>query len=137
MFREMLQGKIHRGVITACRIDYEGSLTVDLDLIERIGLLVHQKIQLLNISNGNRLETYLIAGERGSGVIGVNGAAAHLAEVGHLVIIISYAQLTDEEARAFEPTVVHVDAGNRIIAVDADPAGAHTAGLSRPPFALS
>ncbi len=90
---------------------------------------------MVDIANGSRFETYLIAGERGSGVIGVNGAAAHLAEVGHLVIVISYAQLTDSEAREFRPTVVHVDANNRIIAVGDDPAVALTPGVESPPFA--
>ncbi|GAA1448422.1 aspartate 1-decarboxylase [Leifsonia poae] len=136
MLRTMFKSKIHRATVTHSDLHYVGSLTVDADLLDAADLLPGEQVSVVDIANGSRFETYLIAGERGSGVIGVNGAAAHLAEVGHLVIVISYAQLTDEEARVFEPTVVHVDADNRIVAVDADPAGAHTAGLSRPPFAL-
>jgi aspartate 1-decarboxylase len=115
MFREMLQGKIHRGVVTACRIDYAGSLTVDIDLIERIGLLVHQKIQLLNISNGNRLETYLIAGERGKREIQVNGAAARLNQPGDRIIIAGFAFYTDAELKDYRPKVVVLDEKNQII----------------------
>ena len=91
MLRELLQGKLHHATVTDCRIDYPGSLTVDLDLIERSGLLVHQRIQLLNCHNGYRLETYLIAGERGKGQIIVNGAAARHAQRGDIVIIDSEA----------------------------------------------
>jgi aspartate 1-decarboxylase len=115
MFREMLQGKIHRGVVTACRIDYAGSLTVDIDLIERIGLLVHQKIQLLNISNGNRLETYLIAGERGKREIQVNGAAARLNQPGDRIIVAGFAFYTDAELQGYRPKVVVLDEKNQII----------------------
>ena len=136
MLRTMFKSKIHRATVTHSDLHYVGSLTVDADLLDAADLLPGEQVSVVDIANGSRFETYLIAGERGSGVIGVNGAAAHLAEVGHLVIVISYAQLSDAEARVFEPTVVHVDAGNRIVAVDADPAGAYTAGLSRPPLAL-
>lgn len=115
MFREMLQGKLHRGAITACRIDYAGSLTVDLDLIERCGLLVHQKIQLLNITNGNRLETYLIAGERGRGELIVNGAAARLNQPGDRVIVAGFAFYTDAELQGHHPKVLVLDDRNRVI----------------------
>jgi len=136
MLRTMFKSKIHRATVTHSDLHYVGSLTVDLDLLEAADLLPGEQVSVVDIANGSRFETYLIAGERGSGVIGVNGAAAHLAEVGHLVIIISYAQLTDAEARVFEPTVVHVDATNRIVAIDGDAAGAHTPGLESPPFAI-
>jgi aspartate 1-decarboxylase len=115
MFREMLQGKIHRGVVTACRIDYAGSLTVDIDLIERIGLLVNQKIQLLNISNGNRLETYLIAGERGKREIIVNGAAAKLNQPGDRVIVAGYAFYSDAELKDHHPKVVVLNEKNQVV----------------------
>src|SRR3954467_11919680 len=117
MFREMLQGKLHRGVVTACRIDYEGSLTVDLDLIERIGLVVNQKIQLLNISNGNRLETYLIAGERGKREIIVNGAAARLNQPGDRVIVAGYAFYTDAELKDHHPKVLVLNEKNEVVEV--------------------
>ena len=136
MLRTMFKSKIHRATVTHSDLHYVGSLTVDQDLLDAADLLPGEQVSVVDIANGSRFETYLIAGERGSGVIGVNGAAAHLADVGHLVIVISYAQLPDAEARVFEPTVVHVDADNRIVSVDADPAGAHVEGLSRPPFAL-
>ncbi|WP_345763145.1 aspartate 1-decarboxylase [Diaminobutyricibacter sp. McL0608] len=137
MIRTMFKSKIHRATVTHSALHYVGSLTVDLDLLEQADLLPGEQVSVVNIDNGNRFETYLIAGERGSGVIGVNGAAAHLAEVGDLVIVISYAQLTTEEARSYEPTVVHVDARNRIVAVDADPAGAVVDGIVPPPFAVA
>ena len=135
MLRTMFKSKIHRATVTHSDLHYVGSLTVDQDLLDAADLLPGEQVSVVDIANGNRFETYLIAGERGSGVIGVNGAAAHLAEVGHLVIVISYAQLTDAEARVFEPTVVHVDAANRILAVGTDPAEAFTPAVSRPPFA--
>jgi aspartate 1-decarboxylase len=135
MLRTMFKSKIHRATVTHSDLHYVGSLTVDQDLLDAADLLPGEQVSVVDIANGSRFETYLIAGERGSGVIGVNGAAAHLAEVGHLIIVISYAQLTDAEARIFEPTVVHVDAGNRIVAVGADPAAAFTPDVSRPPFA--
>jgi aspartate 1-decarboxylase len=131
----MFKSKIHRATVTHSDLHYVGSLTVDQDLLDAADLLPGEQVSVVDINNGSRFETYLIAGERGSGVIGVNGAAAHLAEVGHLIIVISYAQLTDAEARVFEPTVVHVDAGNRILAVGTDPAVALTPDVTSPPFA--
>ncbi|NEN05638.1 aspartate 1-decarboxylase [Diaminobutyricibacter tongyongensis] len=133
MLRTMFKSKIHRATVTDASLHYVGSLTVDLDLMDAADLLPGEQVSVVNIANGNRFETYLIAGERGSGVVGVNGAAAHLAHIGDLVIIISYAQLASEELDGFEPTVVHVDAKNRIIAVDADAAGTHSEGLYSPP----
>jgi aspartate 1-decarboxylase len=115
MLREMLQGKLHRAIITACRLDYSGSLTVDVDLIERAGLLVHQKIQLLNCNNGNRLETYLIAGARGKRQIEVNGAAARLMYVGDPVIVAGFALYSDDELKTYHPKVLVLDAHNNVV----------------------
>ncbi|TNY35288.1 aspartate 1-decarboxylase [Thermomonospora catenispora] len=122
MFRTMFKSKIHRATVTQADLHYVGSLTVDRDLMDAADLLPGEQVQVVDIDNGARLETYLIAGPRGSGVIGVNGAAARLVSPGDLVIIISYAQMTDEEARSFTPRVVHVDRDNRIISLGDDPA---------------
>ena len=116
MLRELLQGKLHHATVTDCRIDYPGSLTVDLDLIERCGLLVHQRIQLLNCHNGYRLETYLIAGERGKGQIIVNGAAARHAQRGDIVIIAGYALYNENEVVDHEPKVLVLGGKNEIVA---------------------
>jgi aspartate 1-decarboxylase len=116
MLRELLQGKLHHATVTDCRIDYPGSLTVDLDLIERSGLLVHQRIQLLNCHNGYRLETYLIAGERGKGEIIVNGAAARHAQRGDIVIIAGYALYNENEVVDHEPKVLVLGGRNEVIA---------------------
>jgi aspartate 1-decarboxylase len=115
MFLEMLQGKLHRGVVTDIRLEYPGSLTVDLDLIEGAGLLVHQKVQVLNCNNGFRLETYLIPGERGKREIIVNGAAARHAYKGDRVIVAGYALCTEAEARAIHPQVLVLDEANRVV----------------------
>ena len=117
MLREMLQGKLHHAVVTDCRLDYPGSLTVDIELIERCGLLVHQKIQLLNCHNGYRLETYLIAGERGKRQIVVNGAAARHAQKGDIVIIAGFALYDEREVVGHEPKVLVLDARNEVVAV--------------------
>jgi aspartate 1-decarboxylase len=132
----MFKSKIHRATVTHADLHYVGSVTVDLDLLDAADILPGELVSIVDITNGARLETYTIAGERGSGVIGINGAAAHLVEPGDLVILITYAQLTTEEARAFLPTVVHVDADNRIINLGSDPAEALTDDVERPPFAL-
>ena len=115
MQREMLQGKIHNAVVTSCQVEYAGSLEVDIELIERAGLLVHQKIQLLDITNGQRLETYLIPGERGKRQVDVKGAAARLINPGDRVIIIGYAFLTDEEIATCKPTVLVMDGKNEVL----------------------
>lgn len=115
MLREMLIGKLHRGAVTTCRIDYEGSLTVDLDLIEAAGMLVHQKIQVLDINNGQRIETYLIPGERGKREIQVNGAAARLFYKGDRVIVCAYGLLDEAECATLKPQVVLLDETNRIV----------------------
>ncbi|TDD33955.1 aspartate 1-decarboxylase [Actinomadura sp. KC06] len=122
MFRTMFKSKIHRATVTQADLHYVGSLTIDQDLMDAADLLPGEQVSIVDIDNGARLETYLIAGERGSGVIGINGAAARLVQPGDLVIIISYAQVTDAEAREFVPRVVHVDRSNRIISLDSDPA---------------
>lgn len=132
----MFTSKIHRATVTHADLHYVGSVTVDLDLLDAADILPGELVSIVDITNGARLETYTIAGERGSGVIGINGAAAHLVHRGDLVILIAYAQMTTEEARAFVPTVVHVDADNRIVELGSDPAEAVTAGVERPPFAL-
>jgi aspartate 1-decarboxylase len=116
MLREMLHGKLHRAVVTACRLDYPGSLTVDLALIERAGMLVHQKVQVLNCNNGIRLETYLIPGERGRREVIVNGAAARLAMAGDRVIVAAYGLCSEEEARALAPRVLVLDERNQVAA---------------------
>lgn len=135
MLRTMFKSKIHRATVTHAELHYVGSLTVDQDLLDAADLLPGEQVSVVDIANGNRFETYLIPGERGSGVIGVNGAAAHLAGVGDLVIVMSYAQMDDAEARSFVPSVVHVDAANRIVALGSDPAEALTPGVETPPFA--
>jgi aspartate 1-decarboxylase len=122
MFRTMFKSKIHRATVTQADLHYVGSLTVDEDLLDAADLLPGEQVQVVDIDNGARLETYLIAGPRGSGVIGVNGAAAHLVRPGDLVIIISYGVMTDAEARAYSPKVVHVDGDNRIVGRGSDPA---------------
>jgi aspartate 1-decarboxylase len=122
MFRTMLKSKIHRATVTQADLDYVGSLTVDRDLMDAADLLVGEKIAVVDVTNGARLETYVIEGERGSGVIGVNGAAAHLVHPGDLIIIIGYGLMSDYEARTYAPRVVHVDADNRITALGSDPA---------------
>jgi aspartate 1-decarboxylase len=118
----MLKSKIHRATVTQADLHYVGSLTVDVGLMEAADLLAGEQVHVVDINNGARLETYVIEGPRGSGVIGINGAAARLVQPGDLVIVISYASLDDAEARAFVPRVVHVDGGNRVSGIGADPA---------------
>jgi aspartate 1-decarboxylase len=120
MLRTMFKSKIHRATVTQADLHYVGSVTVDADLLDAADLLPGELVHIVDITNGARLETYTIAGERGSGVIGINGAAAHLVHPGDLVILISYAQVDDAEARAMTPRVVHVDEANRIVALGSD-----------------
>ena len=108
----MLKGKIHRATVTQAELDYVGSITIDQDLLDTSGIREYEKVQVADVDNGNRLETYAIAGEAGSGVICLNGAAAHLVNVGDKVIIMAYAQMTPEEAAANKPRVVFVDENN-------------------------
>ena len=124
LFRTMLKSKIHRATVTQADLHYVGSVTVDSDLLEAADLLPGERVAIVDVTNGARLETYVIPGTSGSGVIGINGAAAHLVHPGDLVILISYAQMDDDLARRYQPRVVHVDARNRMIALGADPADA-------------
>lgn len=118
----MLRAKIHRATVTQADLHYVGSITVDADLLDAADLVPGELVHVVDITNGARLETYVIEGQRGSGVIGINGAAAHLVDPGDLVILMAYAQCTDAEARALVPRVVHVDAANRVVAQGSDPA---------------
>lgn len=111
---EMLKGKIHRAVVTQAELEYVGSITVDEDLLEAAGILEYEKVQIVDINNGNRFETYTIAGERGSGMICLNGAAARCVSVGDMVIIMAYAQYDGVEAKNHKPTVVFVDEKNKV-----------------------
>ncbi|MDO5070219.1 MAG: aspartate 1-decarboxylase [Neisseria zoodegmatis] len=114
MFRTMLGGKIHRATVTEADLNYVGSITIDQDLLDAAGICVNEKVQIVNNNNGARLETYTIPGERGSGVICLNGAAARLVQKGDIVIIMSYVMMTDEEAAKYEPKVVLVNEKNKI-----------------------
>ena len=122
MIRIMMKSKIHRATVTQADLDYVGSVTLDAALMEAADLLEGEQVAIVDITNGARIETYVIPGERGSGVIGINGAAAHLVHPRDLVIIMSYAVLSDAEARALEPRVVHVDAQNHIVKMGSDAA---------------
>jgi len=115
MLLNMMKSKIHRATITECILEYEGSITIDEDLLERANMLGFEKVQVLNMNNGARLETYIIKGERNSGIICLNGPAARLGYVGDEVVIISYAIMTEEEAKSYKPIVVKVDKKNRAI----------------------
>ena len=110
----MLKSKIHRATVTQAEVDYVGSITIDEELLEAAGIYEYEKVQVADINNGNRLETYTIAGERGSGVICLNGAAAKLANVGDKVIIMAYAEMCADEIKKNPPKVVFVDAENKI-----------------------
>jgi aspartate 1-decarboxylase len=122
VYRTMLSSKIHRATVTQADLHYVGSLTLDQDLIDAAGLLPGERVDIVDIDNGNRLSTYVIEGRRGSGVIGINGAAARLISPGDLVIIIAYQTVTDEEARTLRPRVVFVDRDNSPIDLGTDPA---------------
>lgn len=135
MLRTMFHAKIHRATVTEANLHYVGSVTVDQDLLDAAGILPGELVAIVDITNGARLETYTIAGERGSGVIGINGAAAHLINPGDLVILIAYAQMEDAEARTYVPNIVHVDEDNRIISLGNEPAEAIQAGTQTPPQA--
>jgi len=124
MLRTMMKSKIHRATVTQADLHYVGSVTIDEDLLDAANLLPGELVHIVDIDNGNRLETYTIAGVRGSGVIGINGAAARLVHAGDLVILIAYGQMDDREAREFEPSVVFVDSENKIIGTGNDPAEA-------------
>jgi aspartate 1-decarboxylase len=122
MMRIMMKSKIHRATVTQADLHYVGSVTLDAALMEAADLLHGEQVAIVDITNGARIETYVIPGERGSGIIGINGAAAHLVHAGELVIIKSYAKLDEAEARALAPRVVHVDGQNRVVKIGNDPA---------------
>src|SRR5215216_4539413 len=122
MLRTMLKSKVHRATVTQADLHYVGSVTIDADLLDAADLLPGEQVHIVDVDNGARLVTYAIEGERGSGVIGINGAAAHLVHPGDLVILISYATVDNAEARSLVPRIVHVDAGNRVVALGADAA---------------
>jgi len=113
--REMMKSKIHRATVTEANLNYVGSITIDQDLMDAVDLLPNEKVQVVNNNNGARLETYVIPGPRGSGVICLNGAAARLVQPGDTVIIISYAWMSDEEARNYVPKVAIIGENNRIV----------------------
>jgi aspartate 1-decarboxylase len=136
MNRKMFKSKIHRATVTHADLHYVGSVTVDLDLLDAADILPGELVSIVDVTNGARLETYTIAGERGSGVLGINGPAAHLVHQGDMVILITYADMTTDEAKAYVPKVVHVDAANKIVELGSDPAEAIAEGLLRPPFAV-
>ena len=135
MQRTMLHSKIHRATVTQADLHYVGSCTIDADLMDAADLLEGQQIDIVDIDNGARLTTYAITGERGSGVISINGAAAHLVHPGDLVILIAYGLMDTAEATSYEPRVVHVDEHNRIVALGSDPADAVVGNVVRPPHA--
>lgn len=124
MYRTMLKSKIHRATVTQAMVDHVGSVTVDEDLMEAADLLPGEQVAIVDVTNGARLETYVVAGRRGSGVIGVNGAAARLVGQGDLVILISYAAMGEAQARSFQPRVVFVDDRNRPVDIGTDPSSA-------------
>ncbi|MGH3811260.1 MAG: aspartate 1-decarboxylase [Pseudonocardiaceae bacterium] len=124
MFRTMLKSKIHRATVTQSDLHYVGSVTLDEDLMDAADLLAGERVAIVDITNGARLETYVIPGARASGVVGINGAAAHLVEPDDLVILIAYGTMDEAESRCYQPRVVFVDAGNRIVETGGDPAHA-------------
>jgi aspartate 1-decarboxylase len=113
MLLTLLKGKIHRAVVTQCDLHYEGSISVDATLLERAGILPHEQVDVLNINNGERFTTYTIAAPAGSGMIGINGAAARLAQKDDLVIIVAYVRMDEAEAKTWQPRVVLVDSHNK------------------------
>lgn len=115
MFRTMMKSKLHRATVTEANLNYVGSITIDQDLLDAVDMYPNEKVQIVNNNNGARLETYIIPGPRGSGTICLNGAAARLVQPGDNIIIISYAMMTDEEARNFKPLIAILDQHNKIV----------------------
>ncbi|KMY50580.1 aspartate 1-decarboxylase [Peribacillus loiseleuriae] len=115
MFRTMMNGKIHRATVTEANLNYVGSITIDEDILDAVGILPNEKVAIVNNNNGARLETYTIAGERGSGVVCLNGAAARLVQPGDIVIIISYVMIAEESVRIHKPKVALMNENNEII----------------------
>ncbi len=118
MLLTMLKGKIHRATVTEADLNYVGSLTLDADLMDAAGMLPYEQVQVLNLNNGARFETYIIEGPRGSGVVCLNGPAARQGVPGDIIIAITYCQLTPEQAKGHQPVAVHVDEKNHIVNVD-------------------
>jgi aspartate 1-decarboxylase len=118
--RTMLKSKIHRATVTGSDLHYVGSITIDTDLLEAANIREHEQVQVVDVDNGARFETYTIAGEPGSGTMQINGAAARLVHDGDTIIVISYATYDEAELESYVPRVVHVDAGNKIIDVDSE-----------------
>ncbi len=114
MYIQVLKSKIHRATVTEADLNYIGSITIDEDLMDAANIIENEKVSIFNITNGNRLSTYVIKGERGSGNIAINGAAARMVSVGDLVIIVSYASIESEEAKTFKPHIIFPDKNNRI-----------------------
>lgn len=114
MILTMLKTKLHRATVTQADLNYEGSITIDRDLMDQAGILTHERVEVLDITNGARLATYAIDGERGSGIIGINGAAAHLINTGDLVIICAYANMDEQDAKFYNPTVLLLDKNNKV-----------------------
>ena len=136
MYRTMLKSKIHRATVTQADLHYVGSVTVDAELMDAADLLPGEQVAIVDVTNGARLETYVIEGERGSGVIGINGAAAHLIHPGDTVILISYQAVEDHEARGVKPRIVHVGPDNRVVGLDTDAARpVPGSDMQRPPVA--
>lgn len=122
MMRTLMTAKIHRATVTQADLDYVGSVTVDAELLDAAGICENEQVSIVDVTNGARLVTYALAGERGARQICVNGAAAHLVAPGDVVILIAYGLFADAEVRGHRPTVVHVDAGNTIVQIGDDPA---------------
>lgn len=118
MFRTILKSKIHRARVTEADLHYQGSITIDADLMELADILPYEQVQVVDVTNGARLETYAIPGEAGSGIVCLNGAAAHLIHKDDIVIVISYATMSEDELADYMPKVVFVDEGNRLIHVE-------------------
>ena len=121
MFRTMLKSKIHRATVTQADLHYVGSVAIDRDLMDAADILEGEQVAIADITNGARLETYVIPAPRGSGTITINGAAAHLVQASDLVIIMNYASMDDAEAKRWKPIVVHVDENNKVISLGNDP----------------
>lgn len=117
MLLNMLKGKIHRATITEAKLDYVGSITIDIELLEKCGILEYEKVQIVDVNNGSRFETYTIAGERGSGMICLNGAAAREVQVGDKIIIMAYASMSPDEVKDNPPKVLFVDDDNKILKI--------------------
>lgn len=114
MVIEILKSKIHRAVVTQADLHYQGSITIDEDLMDAANMIEHEKVHVVNVNNGERFETYIIKGERNSGVVCLNGPAARKAQVGDVIIVISYAQMEFERAKAYKPIVIHPIEGNKL-----------------------